>query len=96
GGNPIASACIFLVVVLNLLYHLTLPACRLTVKILKCIIELTITQYAGTASNSEEIDKLLRAIPADVSTAVKYLNISPDSITFTCCPECFALYPPDE
>ena len=92
--NAIVNTCVILIASLNLFYHLTLPGCRLTVKILKRIITLVFCQARGTDEHSEEVQRLVGSIPADVSTAVKYLDIMPEEVVYACCPECFALYPP--
>lgn len=90
GNNPIVHTSIFLLAVLNLFYHVTLPACRATAIILKRLI-LQIAR--GRAY--EDIESVVRSIPADVSTIIKAFNVSPDCINYACCPQCFALYPPE-
>ncbi|RPD52426.1 hypothetical protein L226DRAFT_474088, partial [Lentinus tigrinus ALCF2SS1-7] len=84
-GNPAAIMCTFLVVALNLFYHLTLPGCRFALKVLRALVR---TQPLPSSIEESE------GIPADLATALKHFNIEPDAITYACCPECFALYPP--
>ncbi|KAI0703500.1 hypothetical protein C8T65DRAFT_540257, partial [Cerioporus squamosus] len=100
GDHPVVNTCIFLVLVLNLLYHVTLPACRLTVKILKRLIQVAWADRCAQLESSfadspdaEQLNKVLDSIPADVSTSIKRLNIFPETIEYACCPACFALYP---
>lgn len=81
--HPIATICAFLVVALHLVYHATMPACRFTLRILR-----TLTRTINQGSPVE-------GIPADLSTSLKMFNIMPDTVTYACCPECFALYPPE-
>ena len=77
------TMCTFLVVALNLLYHLTSPACRFTLKLIGTIVRAC-----------QDEDDISTGIPADLSTALQHFNIEPDSMTYACCPKCFALYPP--
>lgn len=84
-GSPVVTICTFLVVALNLFYHLTLPGCRFALRALRTLVEIQ-SSHTTAPRNAE--------IPADLATALKLFNITPDVITYTCCPECFALYPP--
>ena len=36
----------------------------------------------------------MKDIPTDITAATQHFNITPHSIKYACCPECFALYPP--
>lgn len=94
GDNPIVNICIFLVLVLNLLYNVTIPACRLATKILKRLLQVmlsTVLADAGSEGHAE-LRKILEQIPADVSTSKKHLNIMPETVDYACCPSCFALH----
>ncbi|TFK80134.1 hypothetical protein K466DRAFT_464209, partial [Polyporus arcularius HHB13444] len=95
GDHPVVNTCIFLVLVLNLLYHVTLPACRLTIKILKQLLRIAwADELAHNGSGAEQLQSVLASIPADVSTSIKHLNIFPETNDYACCPSCFALYLP--
>ena len=95
GDDPIINTCIFLILVLNLLHHVTIPACRFTMKILKRLIQVTMTRnLPDTDTESQtKLQQLVGEMPADVSTSKKHLNIMPDTIDYSCCPSRFALYP---
>ncbi|KAG1883705.1 hypothetical protein F4604DRAFT_1519294, partial [Suillus subluteus] len=38
---------------------------------------------------------MLKLIPRDAHTVLSHFEIEPDIVPFTCCPKCFATYPPD-
>ncbi|KAI0706637.1 hypothetical protein C8Q76DRAFT_696813 [Earliella scabrosa] len=89
--NPVVTVCAFLVVTLNILYQMTLPACRFSLKALQLLLKVC-SQVMGT--HAGDLDSIVKGIPADLSTAIKRFDIEPDTTTYACCPECFALYPP--
>ena len=49
------------------------------------------TQKSATLLQSTLMD----AIPKDVWTALKFLGLVPDIVTYVCCPKCFVIYEAD-
>lgn len=90
--NPVVIVCTFIVVSLSLLYQMTLPACRFTFKALQHLLRISSQLVPGT--DIPCFESIINDVPADLSTALKRFDLEPESVTYACCPECFALYPP--
>ncbi|KAI0749126.1 hypothetical protein C8Q74DRAFT_1156485, partial [Fomes fomentarius] len=90
--NPIVIVSTFIVVSLSLLYQMTLPACKFTFKVLQHL--LRISSQLMPRTDIPCFESIINDIPTDLSTALKQLDLEPESVTYACCPECFALYPP--
>lgn len=91
--SPAVNLIVFLVGVLNVIHHLSFPATRLILKVMKVIIRLL---FAETESGSPppHIERLIASIPTDPTTARDRLHLDPVYTVYACCPSCFALQPP--
>ena len=88
-----SSAVIFLVVVLNLCFRLSVSGCRFVLKSMKLILRIAYLECVDSNHLSSS-DAFTNSLPTEISTARQYFDLDPEVTTYACCPTCFALYPP--
>lgn len=82
--HPTVLACYLAVLIMNLTCRLPRRACDLLLVCLTCVVRVT-----GAHQVANEIPKTLH-------TVLSAFDIDPRTVSYTCCPECFALYPDKE
>lgn len=48
---------------------------------------------SGTITTAQRL--ILKCIPRDIRTVLRFLHLEPDIVRYACCPRCFAIYAPD-
>jgi hypothetical protein len=96
--------CTITVVVLHLISALPRNPSNFALVMLKTIVSAACVSYVrkcGIRTSQAILPPLQalggeHAIPSDIRTAIKELDLDPEIVTYACCPSCFYLYPPME
>ncbi|KAH7906045.1 hypothetical protein BJ138DRAFT_974158, partial [Hygrophoropsis aurantiaca] len=88
GGNPAATACYLLVLILSLICGVAQKNCDFVLATLSFIIR----SLVGSRELSAEDRVLLSSIPQDSRSLLNHFDLHPRLRFYVCCPSCFALY----
>lgn len=81
--DPTIVTWYILVSVLHLLCGLSLDHCNFVLAAANLLLSLS----------PQTLDTESRAVPADMRTVLNFMNLTPATESFVCCPRCFFLYP---
>ncbi|KAI0649599.1 hypothetical protein C8Q79DRAFT_1005967 [Trametes meyenii] len=90
---PVANVAVFLVIVLNLVHHLSFPGCHLLLQTIKMIIGLLCSGDSRSSLSPYTVEMTIASIPTDLATARNRFPLDPEYTLYACCPLCFALHP---
>ncbi|KAJ7717424.1 hypothetical protein DFH07DRAFT_762009, partial [Mycena maculata] len=80
--DPVQLISILLAVTMHLLSQLSIPSSAFLLSVLRLVIVAVFKTFAIPDSRA---DAILNGIPSDVRTAMRRLEIDPETTTFACC-----------
>lgn len=92
--HPIILACYIVLVITHVIFRLPRRASAVLLAGIHCIVRLAaqFNSVSGTQRTNRELERLLADIPNDPKSMIKHLDIDPQTVSYVCCPRCFALY----
>lgn len=87
--DPVQFICVLLAVTMHLISQLSIPRSAFLLSMLRLVLVATFKTFSISDSRSAAI---LNGIPSDVRTAMRRLDVDPETTAFACCAKCYALY----